>query len=290
MPRKAAVYTYQAESGQRIRLAADSNFWITNLSGDDGLDITLTEQQSTGQIGKSLIGQSVGARTITVTGAIVRDLAASEALLRRIIRPMEAGRWIKTVDGENWYLDVVPQHTPDISGGPNVLNYQFKLRAFYPYWRTVGTDKTLLGGIEATWFPTPVSTAGSFAISRYKQGLYTPVINSGNMETAFVLDLRAAARCKNPMLWHNGRRSYIKLCREMLPGERAVISTQDGERGCTYYAADGTAQNGFYLLDMDSDLWMCLDPGENVLRLTADEGRENLTAIIAAPKGVASNV
>lgn len=26
MPRKAAVYTYQAESGQRIRLAADSNF------------------------------------------------------------------------------------------------------------------------------------------------------------------------------------------------------------------------------------------------------------------------
>ena len=42
--------------------------------------------------------------------------------------------------------------------------------------------------------------------------------------------------------------------------------------------------------DYDSDLWMTLDPGDNVLRLTADEGRENLTATVTAPKGVAAGV
>lgn len=48
--------------------------------------------------------------------------------------------------------------------------------------------------------------------------------------------------------------------------------------------------NGFRWLDYDSDLWMTLDPGDNVLRLTADEGRENLTATVTAPKGVAAGV
>lgn len=43
-------------------------------------------------------------------------------------------------------------------------------------------------------------------------------------------------------------------------------------------------------LDIDSDLWMMLAPGDNVLRMTADEGNENLTAIVTAPKGVASGV
>ena len=46
----------------------------------------------------------------------------------------------------------------------------------------------------------------------------------------------------------------------------------------------------FRWLDYDSDLWMTLDPGDNVLRLTADEGRENLTATVTAPKGVAAGV
>ena len=83
---------------------------------------------------------------------------------------------------------------------------------------------------------------------------------------------------------------YKKLNKEMLPGESAIISTVDGSRGCTYRQSDGTEVNGFRWLDYDSDLWMTLDPGDNVLRLTADEGRENLTATVTAPKGVAAGV
>ena len=183
-----------------------------------------------------------------------------------------------------------PAHTPDVSGGEHLLNFQFKLKAAYPYWRTVETAATMLGGLEGSWFPTPVSTTGSWYISKYKKDVYTTVVNSGSTETEFVLTLTAAARVKNPMLWHNGKRSYLKLNKEMLPGESAIISTVDGSRGCTYRQSDGTEVNGFRWLDYDSDLWMTLDPGDNVLRLTADEGRENLTATVTAPKGVAAGV
>ncbi len=262
MARTVPVYAFQAADGSTIRFAVDSDLWITNLTGDDGLDVEMTEQQSTGQTGKTITGQSVGSRSLTVTGSILRDLDANEALLKRLIRPKEAARWLKTVGDTTWYLDVLPAHTPDVSGGEHLLNFQFKLKAAYPYWRTVETAATMLGGLEG----------------------------SCSTETEFVLTLTAAARVKNPMLWHNGKRSYLKLNKEMLPGESAIISTVDGSRGCTYRQSDGTEVNGFRWLDYDSDLWMTLDPGDNVLRLTADEGRENLTATVTAPKGVAAGV
>ena len=290
MARTVPVYAFQAADGSTIRFAVNSDFWITNLTGDDGLDVEMNEQQSTGQTGKTITGQSVGSRAITVTGSILRDLDANEALLKRLIRPESAARWLKTVDRTTWYLDVLPSHTPDVSGGAHLLNFQFKLKAAYPYWRTVETAATMLGGLESAWFPTPVSTAGTWSISRYKRDLYTPVVNSGSTETGFTLRLTATARVKNPMLWHNGQRSFIRLNKEMLPGEAAVISTLEGERGCTYRQSDGTEVNGFRWLDYDSDLWMTLAPGANVLRLTADEGRENLTVTIHAPKGVAAGV
>lgn len=290
MARTVPVYAFQAADGSTIRFAVNSDFWITNLTGDDGLDVEMNEQQSTGQTGKTITGQSVGSRAITVTGSILRDLDANEALLKRLIRPESAARWLKTVGRTTWYLDVLPSHTPDVSGGAHLLNFQFKLKAAYPYWRTVETAATMLGGLEPAWFPTPVSTAGTWYISRYKRDLYTPVVNSGSTETGFTLRLTATARVKNPMLWHNGQRSFIRLNKEMLPGEAAVISTLEGERGCTYRQSDGTEVNGFRWLDYDSDLWMTLAPGANVLRLTADEGRENLTVTIHAPKGVAAGV
>ena len=75
MARTVPVYAFQAADGSTIRFAVDSDLWITNLTGDDGLDVEMTEQQSTGQTGKTITGQSVGSRSLTVTGSILRDLA-----------------------------------------------------------------------------------------------------------------------------------------------------------------------------------------------------------------------
>ena len=108
MARTVPVYAFQAADGSTIRFAVDSDLWITNLTGDDGLDVEMTEQQSTGQTGKTITGQSVGSRSLTVTGSILRDLDANEALLKRLIRPKEAARWLKTVGDTTWYLDVLP--------------------------------------------------------------------------------------------------------------------------------------------------------------------------------------
>lgn len=278
------------DTGQSIHFAPDTWFWVTAISGEDGLDVSISESQSAGQIGKSINGRAVGSRSVTVTGDIVGDYDASERLLKRLIQAGAPLRWTKILGTERWYLDGEAQRLPEVDGEPGLLHFQFKFKAPYPYWRTEETVTTMLGGLDSTWFPTPVSTAGSWYISQYRQSLYTTVVNTGNQETAFTLHLRASARVLNPMLWHNGTRTFIRLNKEMLPGERAVISTEEDKLGCTYYGADGSEQDGFRWMDYDTDWWMTLAPGDNVLRLTAEEGRENLTVTITAPKGVASNV
>lgn len=288
--RTVPVHLYTSADGRQIRFAVDSDFWLTDVSGEDGLDLDISEQQSSGQTGTTVTGTAVGAKPITLTGAIRRDLDANERLLKQLLTPGSVGRWTKITAAGVWYLDVLTKHSPDVSGGEHLLNFQFSLYAAYPYWRTEETLTTMLGGLQPTWFPTPVSTAGSWYISQYKRDLYTTVTNTGNTETDFTLTLTASARVLTPMLWHNGTRTFIRLNKEMQAGERAVISTAENNRTCTYYAADGSSQDGFRFMDADTDWWMTLSPGDNVLRLTADEGRENLTATITAPKGVASGV
>lgn len=290
--RTAPIHTYVADSGETIRFAGDSDFWITEngIDGEDELDVTISEQQSYGQIGTTIAGQSVGSRDITITGAIWGDLQANETKLKQVLTPFAGGQWRKTVNGVTWYLDVVPAQTPKVSGGPYRLDYQFKLHAAYPYWRTLDNNKSMLGGLSSAWFPTPVSTAGSWYISKYKDDLYTSIVNTGNTETAFEYTVKASARVLNPMLWSNNSRTYIKLNIEMQAGESFTVSTKDDTRGCVYRAADGTETNGFRLLDAGSDLFMVLQAGETVMSFTCDDGRENAVAYITAPKGVASGV
>lgn len=278
------------DTGQSIHFAPTEDFWITSISGENGLDISFSESQSTGQIGTTINGRSVGSKSITVTGDIIKDYDANERLINRIIVVGASLRWTKILGNERWFLDCEAQRLPEVDGEPGLLHFQFRLKCAYPYWRTEETVSTMLGGLQPTWFPTPVSTAGAWYISRYKQDLYTTVTNTGNTETDFKVQLTAMARVLNPMLWHNGKRTFIRLNKEMQAGDRAVISTAESDRGCTYYAADGTEQDGFRFMDINTDWWMTLSPGDNVIRLTADEGRENLTASISAPKGVASSV
>lgn len=278
------------DTQQSIYFSPASDFWVTSISGENGLDISFKESQATGQIGKTINTRSVGSKSITVTGDILGDYDANERLINRLIVPGVPIRWTKILGAERWYLDGEAQRLPEVDGEPGLLHFQFKLKCPYPYWRTEESLTTMLGGLQPTWFPTPVSTAGSWYISQYKQDLYTTVTNTGNTETDFTLTLQARAKVLNPMLWHNGKRTFIRLNKEMQAGDRAVISTAENNRGCTYYAADGTAQDGFRWMDIDTDWWMTLSPGDNILRLTADDGRENMTATITAPKGVASGV
>ena len=92
------------DTRQSIHFAPSSWFWVTSISGEDGLDVSISESQSAGQIGKTINGRSVGSRSVTVTGDIVGDYDASERLLKRLIQRVLlcAGRRSSARSGGIW--------------------------------------------------------------------------------------------------------------------------------------------------------------------------------------------
>lgn len=311
-----ATYSYKCD-GNEVVFSPDTSFWITDIAGEDGLDIHISETQSAGSIGTTHDASSVSSRDLTVNGMIIGDCEAGKRKLNLAVRPFaEAVLYKIDSNGVKWYLSGEAKstlHTEDkiaaqainvnfakkvpylrrqqaLTDRMGVIPFQFSFHASFPYWRTEETVTTVLGGLHSAWFPTPVSTSGSWHISLAKRSVDTDVYNKGNGETEFRLYLTARAQCKNPRLYNLATRTYIKLNKTMNVGETAVISTVSGERGCTYYAEDWTESNAFADLDINSDLEMVLKPGSNIIRLTADSGRNNVTATIKAPAGVASNV
>lgn len=90
------------DTGQSIHFAPDTWFWVTSISGEDGLDVSISESQSAGQIGKTINGRAVGSRSVTVTGDIVGDYDASERLLKRLIQAGAPLRWTKILGAERY--------------------------------------------------------------------------------------------------------------------------------------------------------------------------------------------
>ena len=310
------TYAYKC-GGNEVVFSPDTSFWITEIAGEDGLEINISETQSAGSIGTTHDASSVSSRDLTVNGLIIGDCDAGRRKLNLAVRPFTDAILYKTDSaGVKWYFSGEAKstlHTEEkiaaaainvnfakktpylsrlqaLSGRIGIVPFQFTFHASFPYWRTVETATTVLGGLSSAWFPTPVSTAGSWYISTAKGSVDTDVYNEGNGETEFRIYLKASARCSNPRLYNLSTRTYIQLNKTMTVGESAIISTVSGERGCTYYAEDGTETNAFADLDINSDLEMTLKPGSNILRFTADSGRDNVTATVKAPSGVASNV
>lgn len=283
---KHTVVTYTA-AGRSVTFYAHprSPLWITALSGASANEVTVSESQSAGQVGSSIGSLSVQPRDLTVEGAIRADLEANRRGLLACVLPGVQGRLTVTQSGESWYIDGVPTKTPDISDGSAVQQFQFVLHCPYPYWRSTADGSTQVAGLTKK-FRFPCSLAGRWYISQYSASLFTVVENAGSAAMEFEAVFRAVTEVTDPELYHVERGTFLRIHKTLAAGESITVSTLYGKKGATLRLPDGTEQNAFRYLDVDSDLNLQLDPGPNTLRTAAGANREGLRVEIIIPKGV----
>lgn len=272
-----------------ITFAYDSPFWITEIDGISSVDIDISASRSVRQIGSSISEQSVQPKVIPIDGAIYEPLDANRAKLIDVIAPQQPATLTVIQGGESWYLDVVPQKTPNIMPGNGEQYFQMELYAAYPYWRTTASYASQIAGLIAM-FKFPFFTGGNWWISKYSDSYFTTITNRGNVPIEFKVVFTARSELVNPELYHVDTQKKILIRKTMIAGERIVVSTIYGERGVVAISANGVVTNGFKLLSVDSDLDMSLLPGDNLLRIDAAQNREGLSVRIEAPEGVKSGV
>lgn len=281
------IFIYENAIG-RLVFQYDGQMWITDVDGMSSVEIDIAESRSTMQVGSSITSQNVRPRSFTMDGAIFEPIAAQRDRLLNVIAPQIPATLTIKQGGEEWYLDVVPEKTPEITAGKGVQFFQTRLRAAYPYWRTIASYATQIAGLVAM-FKFPFNTGGSWWISRYSDSYFTSIENRGNVPVEFRVTFTARAALDNPELYHVDTGKRILIRKSMIAGERVSVSTIYGHKGVVCTSASGEVSNGFKYLSVDSDLSMTLRPGANLLRIDA-VNREGLGVRIEAPQGVKSGV
>lgn len=282
------VFRYKNAIGELV-FAYNSPLWITEVGGISSVQIDIAESRSVMQSGATVTNQSVQPRSFTIDGAILGYIDDIRKRVINTIAPSLPATFTIEQNGESWYLDVVPEKTPEITVGSGVQFFQTSLRAAYPFWRTVQDDVQQISGLIAE-FSFPFNSGGNWWISRYSESYFSTVENSGNVPMEFRVIFAARKVLENPELYHVDTGQRIAIKKRMLAGEQVIVSTLYGKKGVACVSNKGEETNGFKYLSKDSDLSMVLSPGKNLLRCDAAVNREGLQVLIEAPKGVKSGV
>ncbi|NLL92505.1 MAG: phage tail family protein [Ruminococcaceae bacterium] len=284
---ESTVFIYENAIGKLI-FKKDSPLWITDVDGISSVGIDIAASRSSGQIGSNITSQSVRPRSFTLDGAIFDPVSLGREKIISIMAPQTPSTLTIEQNGESWFLDVVPELTPEITPGVGVQYFQMRLYAEYPYWRTTASIAAQIAGLNAL-FEFPFFSGGSWWISKYSENYFSTIENKGNVPVEFRVSFTARAALENPELYHVDTGKRILIRKSMIAGERIVVSTIYGKKGVTCISPSGVITNGFKFLSIDSDLSMTLMPGNNLMRIDSIN-REGLGARIEAPEGVISGV
>lgn len=218
------VFIYENTIGKLV-FAYNSLLWITDVDGMSSVEIDIAESRSTMQIGSSVTAQSVRPRSFTIDGAIFEPIGTIRENLLDVLAPQIPATLTIEQNGESWYLDVVPEKTPEITAGNGVQFFQTRLHAAYPYWRTTASYATQVAGLIAL-FKFPFFTGGSWWISKYSDSYFSTIENRGNVPVEFRVIFTARSAIENPELYHVDTGKKILIRKSMIAGERVIVSTE----------------------------------------------------------------
>lgn len=272
-----------------LEFGYNSPFWITDFDGISSVEIDIFASQGPMQNGSSVTARSVRPRSFTLDGAIFDPIIYNRERLINIIAPQYPATLTVIQNGESWYLDVVPERTPEITPGDGIEFFQTKLYAAYPYWRTTQSNATNIPGLIAL-FKFPFFTGGAWWISKYSDDYFATIENQGNIPIEFKVIFTARGDLSNPEIVNINTGKRILIKKSMLAGESIIVSTIYGQKGVTCIDFESEVTNGFKYLSIDSDLSMVLAPGSNLFKVDAQNNKEVLGVRIEAPKGVKSGV
>ncbi len=282
------TFVYENALG-RVVFGLREGIWISEAEGLSGVQVDFSENQSAGQIGASVAGQSVQARHVSIEGVLFEPVEVNRQKLIDVFVPGVLSKFSK-VDGDiSYFLEVFPVSTPEISPGQALQNFQVQLKAPYPYWKSASRVSTQVVGIEKR-FEFPFDTSEQWHVSVYTEMMYKEVLNSGNVPVDFDVVFTARAILQNPEIYHMNTRERIAFLYTMQLGDMIRVYTSEGQRRVEMVRADGAAENGFKYLTLDSNMFMKLQPGVNLLRADAAQNRQALNVMVHSPQGVSAGV
>lgn len=275
---------YTNSLGKSVEFSEASGIRLTTLDGISKNEITLSESSVSNQIGTTVSGASIEPKDITLEGRFKYNADTRKKLLAVILPGVSATlRYINTRAGVDVYWKVEPKTTPIITLNETWQKFQIVLRAPFPYARRAKETKVTFQRLRSLFkFPRSFSNTEPWKISEKILGPLVTVDYKGSINTGFLLTMKAEAKVKNPKVLNVFTQEHISFGQvadlEMNVGDVLEISTFTNEQYC-HLIRNGEVENIFWMTDYDSEFFQ-IQPGENVLKYTAEENPGSLDALL----------
>ena len=147
-----------------------------------------------------------------------------------------------------------------------------------PYFRSAESQLIEFSNVISLFeFPFSIAEEG-IEFSRIEK-VKTKIINAGEMSTGVTIQLYASTdQILNPVIYNLTNNTYFGLNFDMNQGDLITITTHFNNKKVTLLR-DGVETNILYAVQ-DGSTWLQLEPGENELSYSCDEGENNLTVSV----------
>lgn len=261
------LFRYVNDNGDSVTFDYAGGYLINKPTGIDTLSVSLSQAQGIDQVGATIQSKTVQPRPVTVTGALFGDnQQAGKDRLLAVVRPDIGGR----LYADDYYLDVYVTATPIIEPKRRGANFQFSLRAPYPYWCKDDNAKVQLNRVEAR-FRFPWNLSREYRFGEVVEAAFFTVVNSGQVPVPFTVTIIARGDVDNPRITNVLTGQVLQLNKSLVAGERLEIQITH-ERAYVTSSVDGECRG---TLSLKSTLYR-LAVGDNILKPDADAGKKNM--------------
>lgn len=275
---------YTNELGGSFEFSKETGVQLTAFGDISKNDISLSESTVSNQIGSTISGASVEPKDLTLEGRFKYDPAIRKKLIAVVLPGVTATiRYINTRENIDVYWKGQPKSTPLITMNVTWQKFQFVFRASFPYARSSQMTECTFQGLRSLFkFPRSFSNTEPWKISEKINNPIATVVYNGNINTGFILTMKAEAKVKNPRILNVFTQEHIAFGQvtdlEMQVGDVLEISTYENEQYC-HLIRDGEVENIFWMTDYDSEFFK-IRQGENILNYTAEENPGSLEVLL----------
>lgn len=241
-----------------------------------GMEVTLGKSQGFASIGETVETQSVGGRTIDVTGEFYGPIVERKNTLRNVCAPLASGRLIFQ---NKHYIRVYVKAAPSVS--PLRWNGIFKMQFFapYPFFYEFDERYSEIGGIVSGFrFPVNYGTTHHFGVRRNER--YVNIINPGDVRVPFRMFIRSTGTSRNAAITNLSTYETLKINGTLNIGEYITIYRDDQNVLRAEKTSGTTVTDVITWIDDDSNLFE-LAPGDNLISATDDQGGAALLVILS---------
>lgn len=249
---------------------------IFDIEGLSGLSVELGKSQSSGQLGESVINQSITGKNINITGKIFSDnLNLVKNNLVNTILPMSRGQLIIN---NKYYIYVVVNTAPEVSPTKDKGLFAVSFFAPYPFFRSINQVDKYIGGITPK-FSFPINYEEPHMFGDKSEAVYALINNSGNIKVPYKITITSLAPVNDVTITNLKTFQFMRVLGQIDEDDTVQIYRDENNILKAELTTEGVTTDILSRIDEDSNLFY-LNVGDNIIQASDDEGGQSLTARI----------